>query len=154
MDVSISIHVPLAGNDFPCTSGAPPRIHFNPRSPRGERRPGMLCREGYNPISIHVPLAGNDLDRQEAAIIEGVFQSTFPSRGTTPWKSPTNPSWRISIHVPLAGNDVFMVAFTLRIADFNPRSPRGERHRIPESFVGVPYFNPRSPRGERLPCRA
>ena len=35
--VKISIHVPLAGNDNWVTTELPNIIHFNPRSPRGER---------------------------------------------------------------------------------------------------------------------
>ena len=33
----ISIHVPLAGNDATCPRDVSDAIHFNPRSPRGER---------------------------------------------------------------------------------------------------------------------
>ena len=36
-----------------------------------------------------------------------------------------------------------------RNTDFNPRSPRGERHSPPASYASPTHFNPRSPRGER-----
>ena len=38
----------------------------------------------------------------------------------------------------------------MEIADFNPRSPRGERRRRLDDVGDVRHFNPRSPRGERL----
>ena len=37
----------------------------------------------------------------------------------------------------------------MRSWNFNPRSPRGERHALHFLFGRTCYFNPRSPRGER-----
>ena len=55
------------------------------------------------------------------------FQSTLPARGAT---------WR--------GNDSFLTT-----ADFNPRSPHGERPARSGMYHAPQYFNPRSPHGER-----
>ena len=78
----------------------------------------------------------------------------------------------ISIHAPRGGSDMLTIVFGSPGADFNPRSPRGERRRCmcaPErrNFISIHaprggsdgpvllspsyhrYFNPRSPRGER-----
>ena len=56
----ISIHVPIAGNDYG-------NIQFFP----------TRC------ISIHVPIAGNDRIRLVIQIAGALFQSTFPLQGTT-----------------------------------------------------------------------
>ena len=100
----ISIHVPLAGNDPPRGRGRQATVHFNPRSPRGERHNfWKFCR-------YPIP-----------------FQSTFPSRGTT--NNRVIGFWieSISIHVPLAGNDLMSDNGWRALWNFNPRSPRGER---------------------------
>ena len=55
------------------------------------------------------------------------FQSTLPARGAT--KAPA--------------------VFVHNLLDFNPRSPRGERHGRRNPSLRCKYFNPRSPRGER-----
>ena len=102
--IQISIHAPLAGNDYTI-----PQIV-------------ALCR-----ISIHAPLAGNDdlmsnIRKEErnfnprppcgerlAGEVRGVavseFQSTLPLRGTTRVNAGVSLSCQISIHAPLAGND-------------------------------------------------
>ena len=99
-------------------------------------------------ISIHVPLAGNDHRHSLAR----------------------NLGW-ISIHVPLAGNDPRRRDSSPNCSHFNPRSPCGERRRVPghQGRCGIsthaplagsdasgcgwrrrtPNFNPRSPCGER-----
>ena len=104
--------------------------HFNPRSPRGERRFYVI-----------------------SSAMDKAFQSTLPAGGAT------IPIFRpgllipISIHAPRGGSDRFC-RFLLSIlpkVHFNPRSPRGER-----LCIGIQprlldtHFNPRSPRGERL----
>ena len=78
----------------------------------------------------------------------------------------------ISIHAPLTGSDFIDSGFCDRYTDFNPRSPYGERPRIPRATAtcirfqstlplrGATWgsskddawkadFNPRSPYGER-----
>ena len=55
------------------------------------------------------------------------FQSTLPLRGAT-WMKPTpTVSIKISIHAPLAGSDSWSWTTRRTAADFNPRSPCGER---------------------------
>ena len=105
--IQISIHVPLAGNDCLCRNKTRPPEYFNPRSPRGER----------HAYSVEMN------DQHE-------FQSTFPSRGTTKHKNAKCSLLNISIHVPLAGNDVPFHKYLRCILNFNPRSPRGERHKM------------------------
>ena len=100
-------------------------MHFNPRSPRGER-----LRSGL----------------ETARLI--AFQSTLPAWGATAriWAQEhgrifqsTLPAWGAT---PLQRVDAVM-------GNFNPRSPRGERPRLDLNTQTVKDFNPRSPRGER-----
>ena len=101
----ISIHAPLAGSDASLRSGLWERRHFNPRSPRGERRisvrlqkkppifqstlpsRGATRRDALvavpRQISIHAPLAGSDGPRPNQYQLVFLFQSTLPSRGAT-----------------------------------------------------------------------
>ena len=80
----ISIHAPREGSDMPKRSIRKSTPHFNPRSPRGERR-------------SQIPPPGPTHQ----------FQSTLPARGAT--KPPSGSRrWRaISIHAPREGSDHF-----------------------------------------------
>ena len=127
------------------------QLAFHSCSPCGERR--RTCTQAFcaHIISIHAPRAGSDRDAGRYSGQRYTFQSTLPARGATP--SPARaPARRI---------------------DFNPRSPRGERHHLTlgnalaryisihapraGSDLSLPartpyplcYFNPRSPCGER-----
>ena len=123
----ISTRAPLAGSDAPYSAPAHRRLHFNPRSPGGERRPEPVSpsiRTGHlyqrspcgerrpgrqgnakpYPISIRAPLAGSD--------------SALSFSSSLPW---------ISIRAPLAGSDRGRATARRCTGDFNPRSPCGER---------------------------
>ena len=123
---------------------------FNPRSPRGERRPRFYHPLRAHQISIHAPREGSDLVR-------------VGCRGGD----------IISIHAPREGSDGLQAGSIGQSRNFNPRSPRGERHidlnlRCDDLHISIHApregsdcnsrfpqttffdFNPRSPRGERL----
>ena len=131
-------------------------LHFNPRSPHGERRAFILF-----------------IKRQTK------FQSTLPARGATFYQfANIVDSDNISIHAPRTGSDATggdKQAFGA--CNFNPRSPHGERQGTrfkPTAAVPISihaprtgsdifinsytihhcYFNPRSPHGERLAANA
>ncbi|EFE93132.1 hypothetical protein GCWU000341_00211 [Oribacterium sp. oral taxon 078 str. F0262] len=59
--IVISIHAPLAGSDLNIHKFSDKYIHFNPRSPRGERHLRNTYIAGDILISIHAPLAGSDI---------------------------------------------------------------------------------------------
>ena len=77
---------------------------FNPRSPYGERPCTWSFSFKQQIISIHAPLTGSDGQPTASA----------------PWAG-------ISIHAPLTGSDGTAIRQTGPDADFNPRSPYGER---------------------------
>ena len=101
----ISIHAPREGSDYhlPPTRTAP--LHFNPRSPRGERPLvfllSSLYHSDFNPRS---PRGERQL-RRHPRTLHAAFQSTLPARGATAQLLRCSPQLR----------------------NFNPRSPRGER---------------------------
>ncbi len=124
---SISIHAPHAGSDHGWLKLTKEGMHFNPRSPCGERRRRHKEADDSMPISIHAPHAGSDACAADCAGKRQSFQSTLPMRGATP--SALVPM----IHSPY----------------FNPRSPCGERRQCLIRMFSHAHFNPRSPCGER-----
>ena len=170
----ISIHAPRTGSDElgrhqqsiqrvyfnprsphgerPATDGRCTTIakHFNPRSPHGERRRRNMAVRAYPEFQSTLPARGATVIGNAERKIQSAFQSTLPARGATTF--PQSP--RTST------------------INFNPRSPHGERHILPNiktttlsisihaprtgsDHVDVNhdlpsfYFNPRSPHGER-----
>ncbi len=138
------------GSDSQVAAHFEVETYFNPRSPRGSD--ARLMRPPLWPfISIHAP-----------------------REGATDWQEHLEQGQQISIHAPREGSDIIRYYWRNVNGDFNPRSPRGERHAIflpsnslkafqstlpARGATGIPFdvcrhagdFNPRSPRGERLP---
>ena len=103
-------------------------MDFNPRSPRGERH------------NTH----GQNHHKKG-------FQSTLPARGATYLGEFRRIRVYISIHAPREGSDLRTLSGEKGVKNFNPRSPRGERHGQIRAGMSSINFNPRSPRGERRP---
>ena len=79
-----------------------------------------------------------------------VFQSTLPVWGATHRASLVGVHDAISIHAPRVGSDSSWATQSPCRADFNPRSPCGERPpRRTRPSSRRADFNPRSPCGER-----
>ena len=57
---AISIHAPRRGSDPSVSSFRSFSLHFNPRSPQGERPAENMARAGNLDISIHAPRRGSD----------------------------------------------------------------------------------------------
>ena len=102
--VIISIHAPRTGSDGIDRGLISGIIHFNPRSPHGERHHCCRLKQVQKSISIHAPRTGSDNIRRSAfdehyisihAPRTGsdgkkpagracmIFQSTLPARGAT-----------------------------------------------------------------------
>ena len=171
----ISIRAPLAGSDDIFWADISHPIHFNPRSPCGERRlkpepssslpvfqsalplRGATCHTRSTPLSLwdfnpRSP-CGERLYSWGASASTFLFQSALPLRGATPWMMiPAFALSAISIRAPLAGSDNARTSCTSSCRYFNPRSPCGERRvHAPQEQRYRCDFNPRSPCGERLP---
>ena len=146
----ISIHAPREGSDFFKKCGRINMIDFNPRSPRGERRPILPAGKPSGRISIHAPREGSDLSRLRLARFpirisihapregsDGAFPRRLgrqrrisihaPREGSDRHPSPRHRLRRISIHAPREGSDGGKDGKGISCLYFNPRSPRGER---------------------------
>ena len=115
----------------PRTTALGARLHFNPRSPHGERPGSASAWVQTAQISIHAPRTGSDYHARKAALLTYAFQSTLPARGATWYRDATRTDE----------------------GDFNPRSPHGERPNGLRARRAKLDFNPRSPHGERH-CKA
>ena len=124
---NISIHAPRVGSDKRRHPGPNAEADFNPRSPCGERQVDHRPHAGnrhFNPrspcgerrelaqhlinrrdISIHAPRVGSDIVDANGRVKSGY----------------------ISIHAPRVGSDHQPGKLPVTAADFNPRSPCGER---------------------------
>ena len=148
---AISIHAPREGCDrlyLMALFGT--YNNFNPRTPRGVRRPRRMVQNRHGAISIHAPREGCDVQIGRRAQDDAKHFNPRTPRGVRP---------------------LIMDAFIAN-ANFNPRTPRGVRRTtgvylgIPQRFqsthpargatIGIPaghnpllYFNPRTPRGVR-----
>ncbi len=152
------------------------RWHFNPLSPCGERRIGLMCLNGGIYISIHSPRVGRDLIHVNGYALSFKFQSTLPVWGETTRNrvtatrrtefQSTLPVWGetytgsslkiqyfISIHSPRVGRDSSQIGFS-KLFWISIHSPRVGRD---QTFVWLMEtkcynFNPLSPCGERPQC--
>ena len=79
----ISIHAPRTGSDDVVPGIQLRDIHFNPRSPHGERPLVYPAVEVALNISIHAPRTGSDSTFPVAIFGIFLFQSTLPARGAT-----------------------------------------------------------------------
>jgi len=122
---------------------------FNPRAPRGARRPcrtspaarrrfqstrparGATAEQVQHPVihgvSIHAPRAGRDAHFSPPSSPSLLFQSTRPARGATRVWGAVLICKLVSIHAPRAGRDRLSVQHPDYRFGFNPRAPRGAR---------------------------
>ena len=168
----ISIHAPLTGSDAHFLGAGERCIHFNPRSPYGERLVYLMITHDPKLFQSTLPLRGATTGFP-VRLPTSEFQSTLPLRGATDSSWLEGREFHISIHAPLTGSDRSAHLSQTYPPNFNPRSPYGERlvlerfymrpergfqstlplrgatrsPRTPES--STTYFNPRSPYGER-----
>ena len=78
-------------------------------------------------ISIHAPREGSDIARQPQTNGNDKFQSTLPARGATPSIGIIGRYCRFQSTLPARGATSKCWIAPDILADFNPRSPRGER---------------------------
>ena len=151
----ISIHALLAESDTVSGCGTSSNENFNPRSPCGERPGRVLLGPHRQDISIHALLAESDVPQSLHDVFSDRFQSTLSLRRATGPLCHALNDVGISIHALLAESDLRRGGRPQSAADFNPRSPCGER-RPGASRYRAAYtdFNPRSPCGERLSTSA
>ena len=126
-NTNISIHAPRMGSDSGSSKADSGSRHFNPRSPDGERLVfGASARTAV------------------------IFQSTLPGWGATSKFCMSVWFCEISIHAPRMGSDRCGRLRTLREPRISIHAPRmGSDHLTGVSGRTTADFNPRSPDGER-----
>ena len=102
----ISIHAPREGSDFTDVRAVARAHHFNPRSPRGERRDIVNYDALGVAISIHAPREGSDDVRVERQLTFADFNPRSPRGERLSLQCSDSSSAKISIHAPREGSDL------------------------------------------------
>ena len=124
----ISTHAPRTGSDGQIPSRCSSAGHFNPRSPHGERP----CRCVFAVFHLCK------------------FQPTLPARGATHPHPRRHAQHRISTHAPRTGSDGFLCRWHGQGQHISTHAPRtGSDLFYWVNCAGEADFNPRSPHGER-----
>ena len=101
-------------------------IHFNPRSPCGERPGVSVQRRSQVVISIHALLAESDHPRAHHSGRKRISIHALLAESDKLDRS-LDDAGNISIHALLAESDFVRCVQLASQIDFNPRSPCGER---------------------------
>ena len=121
----ISIHAPRVGSDPRADRSIfYQHLHFNPRSPCGERPHRQPVKVSAHGISIHAPRVGSDWGWKCRSTSSSEFQSTLPVWGATRCKDP----------------------HTDKTNYFNPRSPCGERRMATDEYYRAAQISIHAPR--------
>ena len=127
-------------------------LHFNPRSPHGERQGvvnGRAKEKHFNPRSPH----GERRRLSHYHSNTKTFQSTLPARGATSFRFLFHRHRTISIHAPRTGSDDAVCDWCGCVFQFQSTLPARGATSLPATRTSsVSYFNPRSPHGERRVC--
>ena len=146
----ISIHAPRTGSDKRAARTICATPHFNPRSPHGERHFPALCAPNLVLFQSTLPARGATVSLQPSGKLH-LFQSTLPARGATKRTIFKRRTLSISIHAPRTGSDEFGFGALNSFIEISIHAPRtGSDARFPRDWERGADFNPRSPHGERL----
>ena len=123
-------------------------MHFNPRSPCGERQQERGQRWSYPHFNPRSP-CGERLCGSPSATMALKFQSTLPVWGATAFICHFCRASRISIHAPRVGSDASTLScYSIWLISIH--APRvGSDHDSADGRFDWRNFNPRSPCGER-----
>ena len=80
-------------------------VHFNPRSPHGERRSEVILIVFLLSISIHAPRTGSDVIQRRFWRREAYFNPRSPHGERRGYTQELNKIRQISIHAPRTGSD-------------------------------------------------
>ena len=130
------------------TGGMGAALHFNSRSPCGERpsaRTGVPHPENFNSRSP----CGERQHTHATVPPKTAFQLTLPVWGATLTLRALAQAFTISTHAPRVGSDPVSALIDHHRNHFNSRSPCGERPHPAWRFGEYADFNSRSPCGER-----
>ena len=124
----ISIHAPRTGSDEDSAANLYQRIKFQSTLPaRGatiRRRNESVCKMHFNPRSPHGERRNL---RRDGSTLIAHFNPRSPHGERHKASINSRLSDLISIHAPRTGSDTNNSRWTGLQSDFNPRSPHGER---------------------------
>ena len=169
--IEISTHAPRTGSDQSQPAAARAASNFNPRSPHGERRPprpalaiptkkfqptlpargatagGWLAAGGAGDFNPRSPHGERHYARLAYGRMESIISTHAPRTGSDEATLNAKQEWfLISTHAPRTGSDCRVGESTYVDADFNPRSPHGERHRAGRYNPGRNGISTHAPR--------
>ena len=148
--IFISIHTPREGSDEEEFCLLLPPLHFNPHSPRGERRAMAEATYLQSIFQSTLPARGAT-PPGESDGGKRIFQSTLPARGATRNQCVGFQRPHISIHTPREGSDLELTEINSKVLEFQSTLPaRGATSAFVLGRGMGRNFNPHSPRGERL----
>ena len=150
--VTISTHAPRTGSDADNLPGVQ-RSNISTHAPRTGSDESKAIYNMPKSISTHAPRTGSDIFSKPQTI-DVVISTHAPRTGSDQRRQPRERPLHISTHAPRTGSDDCWYNGSIQIANFNPRSPHGERPVGRAGLsVGREDFNPRSPHGERRNVR-
>ena len=141
----ISIHAPRTGSDNYSGWRKIQQLHFNPRSPHGERQISQAFQDMRQLFQSTLPARGATRSMGWSRY-ESIFQSTLPARGATETTLVLFCFTSISIHAPRTGSDRRDYHAGNAGKHFNPRSPHGERREWNPSRRAVVVISIHAPR--------
>ncbi len=147
--VWISIHAPRAGSDTCPTTGCTRSSHFNPRSPCGERRDRNEVHMEDRRFQSTLPVRGATRSRRKGCKHVRISIHA-PRAGSDAARCMDTTTSVISIHAPRAGSDCAQACAGCRRLTFQSTLPvRGATYIACGNSTEAANFNPRSPCGER-----
>ena len=171
--IDISIHAPRTGSDLNADYQRARDEEFQSTLPARGATESARRNEDAGNISIHAPRTGSDERLRHHGNQGETISIHAPRTGSDQFRPGLLLAQKISIHAPRTGSDPLQQEKRWKRQYFNPRSPHGERHGIPQEVTltskifqstlpargatlqadsSLPtwqYFNPRSPHGER-----
>ena len=153
-DVGISTHAPRVGSDRGGEVDDEPLLHFNPRSPCGERRSAGISQGAPGAFQPTLPVWGATIRVIPGKQDRPDFNPRSPcgERRSPPGAPRRNTGFQPTL--PVWGATPPAHGMPGAALNFNPRSPCGERPLYLIMIVLPKDFNPRSPCGERLTPQA
>ena len=149
-NIRISIHAPREGGDHILRIAMLARGHFNPRPPRGGRRPTVSNAPPPMPLQSTPPARGATVDRNRRMYHIRISIHAPREGGDDTRTGTTRPTVKISIHAPREGGDRACMARTGRPRKISIHAPREGGDAGRKCCPGCQlYFNPRPPRGGR-----
>ena len=142
----ISTHAPRTGSDrflsvASCTTGA-----FQPTLPARGATPLESLASNDNDISTHAPRTGSDVHSATTLLSADRISTHAPRTGSDAAAAEkAGVTIAISTHAPRTGSDALYHQCTFPIADFNPRSPHGERRDLTPKYR-TDYISTHAPR--------